>query len=99
MKNYDVCLPRLFSDILIHDGVPELGTIDDYNQTKVFWKLNEREIFAILSDAKDVLTRQRYISIGDDVFYHPSNLRNSAQRAIDTLEVFINENHLKFQVP
>jgi hypothetical protein len=98
-RYYEVQLPALFSSLLIHDGVPELGFIEDETRNYVTWSLTEREIFAMLSDAKDVLTRERYVLSGGSAFYHHSKYRTSAQKAIDTLEVFISANNLKFQVP
>jgi hypothetical protein len=93
---YEVRLPSKFSDVITHDGVPELGVIQDYDDTGVDWEFTDRELYAVLSDARSIAYTKKWV-IGKrctdrEIFTHPFHLRQAAKRAEVLLQAVIDEN-------
>jgi len=92
---YEVRLPSKFSDVITHDGVPELGVIQDTEHGWVDWEFTDRELYAVLSDAHSLASRKKWVSARTprgnpgEVFIHDYNLRKAAEKAEVALQAVI----------
>jgi hypothetical protein len=89
-----VRLSKTFSDIIIHDGIPELGEIVTEKGTVVTWMFNEREMYAVLSDAVSIQESHK----AETCAYSDSQ-RSAAKTAETTLRNVINAKSIPVQVP
>jgi hypothetical protein len=78
-----LALPRIFSDILIHNGVEEIGEVEWAGKNIVNWAFTNEELVCVASDAR-VIIRDRWKTSG-------YQLIASAKRALLKLEGIIGQ--------
>ena len=91
---YIARLPLAFGDVIMHDGVPELGVIEDCDSRSVEIWFNAREVHAVLSDAMHVQVATKRLLNGDKGFYYKTAVREAAHNAEIRLENLINANNI-----
>lgn len=79
-SKYEIKLPRKFSDVIIHKGVPELGTIEDESRTTIDWMFTAEELVCVADDARNIIKGK---------FTKPLQL--SAERALFHLDNLIGQ--------
>lgn len=87
---YLVRLPSTFGNLIIHDGVPELGVIEDYDTKTVEIWFEASEVHAVLSDARHVQTAEKRLLNGNNGLHYSAAERESAHNAEIRLENLIN---------
>lgn len=92
-------LSKTFSDVITHKGIPELGQIVKCNENVVTWMFNDREVYAVLSDAISVVETFHMTWDFEKKYAYSKEERDAAKTAKTTLRNVINAKSIPKPVP